>query len=105
MIFGGFKMPILVILIVISLSFYLFYKVKFVRSKRPVERRWISSKSAVALGLFVALFGLNQFFLYGGTVTYVVGSIFILLGGYNIIAGVKAYKYYFPLAVQEAEHH
>ncbi|MFO1444017.1 YtpI family protein [Bacillus sp. Bva_UNVM-123] len=97
-------MPILVILITISLSFYIFYKVKYVRSKRPVERKWISSKSSVALGLFVTLFGVNQLFLNGNTVTYIIAVIFILLGGYNIFGGVKAYQYYFPLAVEEAKN-
>lgn len=96
-------MPILVILIVFSLSFYLVYKVKYVRSKRPAERKWISAKSSIALGLFVALFGVNQFFLDGNTVTYIVASIFILIGGFSIYAGIKAYKYYLPLAAKEAQ--
>lgn len=96
-------MPILVILIVFSLSFYLVYKVKYVRSKRPAERKWISAKSSIALGLFVALFGVNQFFLDGNTVTYIVAGIFILIGGFSIYAGIKAYKYYLPLAAKEAQ--
>lgn len=96
-------MPVLVILITISLSFYLFYKVKYVRSKRPVERKWISAKSSTALGLFVALFGVNQLFLNGNTITYIIAGVFILLGGATTFAGVKAYKHYFPLAVKEAE--
>lgn len=97
-------MPIFVILITISLSFYLFYKVKYVRSRRPIERKWLSSKSSVALGLFVALFGVNQLFLDGNTITYIIATIFILLGGYNVFGGVRAYKYYFPLAVEEAKN-
>ncbi len=100
---GGNKMPVLVILIVISLAFYLVYKVKYVRSKRPAERKWISAKSSIALGLFVALFGVNQLFLNGNTVTYIVAGIFILIGGFSIYAGLKAYKYYLPLAAKEAQ--
>ncbi|MFE8696998.1 YtpI family protein [Cytobacillus sp. FJAT-53684] len=96
-------MPVLVILIVLSLSFYLVYKVKYVRSRRPVERKWISSKSSIALGLFVALFGVNQFFLNGNTVTYIVAIIFILIGGFSMFAGFKAYKHYLPLAAKEAQ--
>lgn len=97
-------MPVLVILITISLSFYIFYKVKYVRCKRPIERKWLSSKSSVALGLFVALFGVNQLFLDGNTITYIIATLFIVLGGYNILGGIKAYKYYFPLAVEEAKN-
>lgn len=96
-------MPVLVILIVISFAFYLVYKVKYVRSRRPAERKWISAKSSIALGLFVALFGVNQLFLDGNKVTYSIAAIFILIGGFSIYAGFKAYKYYLPLAAKEAQ--
>lgn len=96
-------MPILVIFIVISFAFYIFYKVKYVRSNKPFERKWISSKSSIALGLLVALFGINQLFLFQTTVTYIVAAIFILLGSFSIFSGWKSYKYFFPLAIEEAE--
>ncbi|UII57975.1 YtpI family protein [Cytobacillus spongiae] len=96
-------MPIFAILIIFSLSFYVFYKVKFFRCNRPVEKKWISAKSSVALGSFVGLFGLNQLFLYQTTVTYIVAAIFIVLGIANIIGGIRAYKYYLPLAIDEAK--
>jgi succinate-acetate transporter protein len=94
-------MPILVICIVISFAFYLFYKIKFFRSKLPVERKWISAKSGMALGLFVALFGINQLFLFPSTVTYIIAAIFIMIGGLSVWTGWKAYKHFLPLAVQE----
>lgn len=96
-------MPALVILITIALSFYVYFKVKYVRSKKPAERKWISSKSTVALGIFIGLYGLNQFFLDGNKVTYIVGGIFVLLGAFNIFSGFKAYKYYLPIAANEAK--
>ncbi|KAB2338820.1 hypothetical protein F7731_04530 [Cytobacillus depressus] len=96
-------MPALVILITITLSFYVYYKVKYVRTKKPAERKWISSKSSIALGLFVALFGVNQLFLNGNTTTYIIAGIFILLGAFSIFAGFKAYNYYLPIAANEAK--
>ncbi|WP_449621470.1 YtpI family protein [Robertmurraya sp. Marseille-Q9965] len=96
-------MPVLVILFVFSFSFYIFYKVKYFRSQKPAEKKWISAKSGIALGLFIALFGLNQFFINQTTVGYIVGSIFILLGAYNVWAGLKSYKFYLPHAIEEAE--
>jgi succinate-acetate transporter protein len=98
-------MPILVIFIIISFAFYLFYKMKYVRSKLPIERKWISSKSSMALGLFVAMFGVNQLFLFHTTVTYIVAAIFILIGGLSIWFGWKSYRYFLPLAIQEFESH
>jgi amino acid transporter len=96
-------MPVLVICIIISLAFYVFYKIKFVQSKRPVEKKWISTKSSIALGLFVLLFGLNQLFLFQTTITYIVAAIFIIIGGLSIFAGWKSYKHFLPFAIEEAE--
>lgn len=95
-------MPILVIVITISLMFYLFYKVLYFRSKRPMERKWIGAKSTVALGLFVACFGFNRLLFQPSTVSIVVGIIFLLLGSFNIWGGIKEYKHYLPLAAKEA---
>jgi amino acid transporter len=96
-------MPIFVLLIVLSFVFYIFYKIKYVRSKRPAERKWLSAKSSIALGLFVALFGINQLFLFQTTVTYIVGAIFIVIGSLSVWGGIKAYKFYLPHAAKEAQ--
>ena len=96
-------MPVLVILIIFSLAFYIFYKTKYFRTQLPAEKRWISSKSSIALGSFVGLFGLNQLFLYQTTVTYIIAGLFIILGAINIWGGVKAYKYFLPLAAKEVQ--
>jgi hypothetical protein len=96
-------MPVLVILIIMSFSFYVFYKMKYFRSNRPAERQWISAKSRMALGLFVGLFGLNQLFLFQTTVTYIVAAVFIIIGGLSVWEGMKAYKFYLPHAQKEAE--
>ncbi len=96
-------MPVLVIFIIISLAFYIFYKAKYFRTKLPIEKKWISTKSSISLGTFVALFGINQLFLFQSTVTYLVAAVFILIGLLNIFAGIKAYKYYLPLSLVEAQ--
>lgn len=96
-------MPILVILIVFSFSFYIYFKAKYFRTKLPAEKKWISAKSSMALGSFVALFGVNQLFLFQSMVTYIVAGIFILLGIINVIGGIKAYKYFLPLAKKELQ--
>ncbi|AKU26044.1 YtpI family protein [Geobacillus sp. FSL K6-0789] len=96
-------MPVLVIFIIFSFSFYVYYKIRYVRSQRPMERRFLSAKSSMALGLFVALFGVNQLFLYQTTVTYIISSIFIALGAGSVWAGCRAYRCYLPQAIEEAE--
>lgn len=96
-------MPILIFLIMFSLALFLFYKLKYFRSRRPAERNWLSAKSSVTLGLFVGLFGVNQLFLFHSTVTYVVSAVFIIIGSLSVISGIRAYKFYLPYAQQEAE--
>lgn len=96
-------MLLFVTFIVISFAFYLFYKIKYVRSNRPAEKKWISSKSSISLGIFVSLFGINQLFLDQNTITYLVAAVFIFVGGLSIWNGIKAYKYYLPYAIKEAE--
>ncbi len=97
-------MPVLVVLIVVSLVFYLFFKIKSVRTQLPMEKKWISGKSSIALGAFVAFFGINQLFLFQSIVTYIVAAVFILIGGTSLIGGYKMYKFYLPYAIEEAEH-
>ncbi|WP_066311274.1 YtpI family protein [Bacillus sp. FJAT-29814] len=96
-------MFVLVVLIVILFAFYLFYKTKYFRSNRPVEKKWLSAKSNIALGLFVLLFGINSFFVNPSTVNYIVGAIFIVYGIIFSWTGFKKYKHYLPFAIEEAE--
>ncbi|NYV64342.1 YtpI family protein [Bacillus sp. Gen3] len=96
-------MPFLVLLIILSLTFYVFYKIKFVRSRLPMEKKYLSGKSGIALGLFVGLFGINQLFLHPSTITYIIGGIFILLGFFSVWAGIKSLRYLKPFAIKELE--
>lgn len=98
-------MPVFVILIVIAFSFYIFYKIKSIRTKLPMEKKWISGKSSIALGSFVFFFGLNQLFLFQTTMTYIVAAVFIIIGLLSILGGVKVYKHFLPYAIEEAEHY
>ncbi|MGM0874892.1 MAG: YtpI family protein [Bacillota bacterium] len=96
-------MPVLVVLIIITLAFYVYYKAKAYRSSKPIEKQWISSKSSISLGLFVAFFGVNQLFLYRSSLSLIVGIIFLLIGLGSSWAGYRAYKNYLPKVVKEAQ--
>ncbi|KAB7705911.1 hypothetical protein F9802_12650 [Bacillus aerolatus] len=96
-------MPVLVFLIVLSFSFYIIYKVQYVRSRRPMEKKWLSAKSSMALGLFVGCFGLNTLFIQQTTISYIVAAFFLLIGFASLWAGFKAYRHFLPYARKEAE--
>jgi 4-hydroxybenzoate polyprenyltransferase len=98
------KMSVLVPFIVISFAFYLFYKTKYFRSNRLVEKKWLSAKSTIALGLFVCLFGINHLlFISEIAITFIISVIFIIYGSIYAWIGFKKYKHYLPFAIQEAE--
>ncbi|MBM7653142.1 YtpI family protein [Neobacillus cucumis] len=97
-------MAVLVVLIVVLFAFYLFYKTKYFRSNRQVEKKWLSAKSNIALGLFVFLFGINHLlFISETTPSYIIASIFILYGAFFSWIGFKKYKHYLPFAMEEAK--
>ncbi|WP_042459672.1 YtpI family protein [Neobacillus dielmonensis] len=97
-------MFVFVLLIAISFAFYIFYKTKYFRSNRPVEKKWLSAKGNIALGLFVCLFGVNHLvFISETAVSYLVAAIFTLYGAYFSWVGVKKYKHYLPFAIEEAK--
>lgn len=83
--------------------FYVMYKVKYFRTHLPAEKKWLSGKSSIALGSFVFFFGINTLINPLSNVAIVVGIILILVGLGSIWAGVKAYRYYLPFAIKEAE--
>ncbi|MFF2450495.1 YtpI family protein [Neobacillus sp. NPDC058068] len=97
-------MFVFVVLIAILFAFYLFYKTKYFRSNRHVEKKWLSAKANIALGLFVLLFGINHLlFISESTMTYLVASIFIIYGAVFSWIGFKKYKHYLPFAIEEAK--
>jgi len=95
-------MMVFVFLIVLSFAFYLFYKTKYIRSNRPVEKKWLSAKSNMALGLFVLFFGVNTLFISHAIGSYLVAVVFIIYGGLFAWVGLKKYKHYLPFAIEEA---
>ncbi|MDO6656145.1 YtpI family protein [Anaerobacillus sp. 1_MG-2023] len=96
-------MPIFVILIVFSIVFYLFYRVKSVRHNGVATTQWLNSKASIALGLFLIFFAINTLTVSLSTVTVIVAAVFILLGLVNVTVGYKKYRHYLPFAIEEAK--
>ncbi|MGM7702319.1 YtpI family protein [Pseudalkalibacillus sp. Hm43] len=96
-------MPAFIIIIVIALSLYIFYKIKEWRLKAPYEKRWTKAKANIALGTFIGTYGLNRLFINESKYDLIIGGVFLVLGILNIVMGYKAYKYFLPLAIEENE--
>lgn len=96
-------MPTILLFIFLSLSFYLFYKIKYFRTKQPMERKFLSAKSSIALGLFISLFGINRYIIHQSTISLIIGMLFLIVGIGSIWTGYRAYKYFYPLVISEAK--
>lgn len=97
-------MPVFMLVIIFSLSFYIYFKIKSIRTKKPNEKKWISGKSSIALGIFVLFFGINTIFMMRSTLSIIIGFIFIIIGALTVYGGHKVYKHFLPLAFDEAKN-
>ena len=71
---------ILVACIVVSFAVYFYFKTRQFRSALPIRKKWYKAKSNVALGIFLAFFGLNTTIIYPTIVGYIVAAIFFIFG-------------------------
>ncbi|AYC29841.1 YtpI family protein [Paenisporosarcina cavernae] len=91
----------LVIGIVISAVFYLYFKTKQFRSSLPITKKWYANRALISLGSLLVFFGINQMILYPSTLTYVIGALFILLGIGTVGYYWKVAKHYGQFVKEE----
>jgi len=87
-------MIIFPIVIVISITLYVYYKVAIVKSKDILTQKYFNGKSRICLGLFILFFGVNQYFFYESGLSLFIGIIFALLGMMQLIRGYKEARHY-----------
>lgn len=96
-------MAIFVILIIVSLAFYVFYKIKALQAKqRPYEKSWVNAKGSIALGLAMVFFGIDELILTPKTAIIIISAVLIIVGGYFVYQNFRIYRYFTPLATREA---
>lgn len=87
-------MVIFPIIILFSLVLYVYYKVAIIRSADILEQLYLNSKGKIFLGSFILFFGVNQYLYYQTKVALYIAIIFILMGGAQIIYGIKNARHY-----------
>lgn len=85
---------ILPILIVLSLIFYVYYKVAIIKSDESLTQRYLNAKSRICLGGFVIFFAINQYLFYQTKISLFIGIAFMVLGGLQVSRGLKEAKHY-----------
>ncbi len=87
-------MIIFTILIVLSVVFYIYYKVAILRTDDGLTREYFNAKSRICLGTFISAFAVNQYLLYQSKLTLIIGIIFIILGILQLNLGIKEVRHY-----------
>jgi len=80
--------------IVLSVTIYLYFKVQILRTKDPLHQEHANAKSRVALGLFITVFGMNQYVFYQTKLALFIGIAFIVLGIMQMVHGYRKTKFY-----------
>ncbi|WP_430784818.1 YtpI family protein [Virgibacillus flavescens] len=85
---------ILPILIVLSLVFYVYYKVAILKSNEILTQKYLNAKSRMCLGGFVIFFAVNQYIFYQTKISLFIGIAFFILGSLQATRGFKEAKHY-----------
>lgn len=89
-----FAVSFLVTAIVATFILFVVFKVRKIRTIRDVRSAYYNSIARIWLGLFLVVFGLNTMLQFHTLVAYIIGAIFVLLGGYQVFYFNKARKYF-----------
>lgn len=86
---------ILSVLIFISLLFSIFYSVRSRQVKEPNRKGMLGGKLNISMGMMLILISCIQLlFSNESTLRIVLGAIFLLLGLFNLFAGLRNLSFY-----------
>jgi len=87
-------MIIFAILIVLSIVFYIYYKVAILRTKDTLTQHYFNAKSRICLGIFLISIAINQYIVNPIKLILFVSIVFLVLGGMQTIYGFNEAKHY-----------
>ncbi|MFC7320327.1 YtpI family protein [Halobacillus campisalis] len=80
--------------ILVSFVLYIYYKVMVLRTKDPLTQEYLNSKAKIFLGVFIFVFGINQYLFYETRLSLFIGILFLILGVFQFRLGFKASRHY-----------
>lgn len=73
----------------------LFFSFKSRRSLEPVTRALAGAKMNISMGLMLIILAFIQMFMFSGsTLRVIIGAVFMVLGAFNIFAGIRNHGMY-----------
>ncbi|WP_210468596.1 YtpI family protein [Sporosarcina sp. 6E9] len=96
---------IFVFLIIVSVVYYIYFKMRQFRTSHmhPIRKKMYASMAGASLGGFLLFFGINQVILFDQIANYIVAAVFIALGLYVLIVNYRGYAHYKKFVIEEAE--
>jgi len=86
------------VLFAVTLVFSVVYSFRSRRSRDGRYRGLYASRMNISMGLMLIVLALIQMLLFpGSSIRVVVGAVFILLGLYNLFAGIRNHSHFAKL--------
>jgi len=78
-----------------TLAATVYYSLRYRRSEDRKTRGMLSARMNIAMGVMLILLALIQMLLFAGsTLRVIVGAVFLLLGLFNLFAGLRNHSVY-----------
>ncbi|OAB43247.1 YtpI family protein [Paenibacillus glacialis] len=86
---------ILFILLVVTCITSAYYSIRSHRSSDPTDRGLYGANTNILMGIMLMMMSIVFMFIFrGSTLSIVVEALFLVLGAFNIFAGLRNRKYY-----------
>jgi hypothetical protein len=82
-------------ILIVSLFLSAFYSIKSRRQPEPQRKGLLAAKMNISMGVFLITIGLSEVILNTmNTLRLIIASIFLVMGLYNLFAGMRNRQYY-----------
>ncbi|OAB43866.1 YtpI family protein [Paenibacillus antarcticus] len=86
---------ILFVLLVVTCITSAYYSIRSHRSSNPTDRGLYGATTNILMGIMLMLMSIVFMFIFrGSTLSIVVEALFLVLGAFNMFAGLRNRKYY-----------
>ncbi|WP_066194912.1 YtpI family protein [Gracilibacillus timonensis] len=82
------------IVIILSIIIYVYYKFSLLRESDPLIQEIKNAKARIVLGIFMSMFGINQYLFYQTQIALFITIIFLFFGIVQGYGGIKRYLHY-----------
>src|SRR5699024_10402877 len=82
------------VIIILSVVFYVYYKVSILRTRDGLTQHYMNAKSRISLGIFLIAMAITQYVALQTKIALIICLIFLILGVMQAVHGFKAARHY-----------